>query len=269
MSIILYLLLGGFVGFLSGLFGVGGGIILVSALYEIFLKQKELPEFAIHHAILTALACMIVSSGVASWHHHLQKMINWKVVKQVLPSIAIGSIFIGPYISLWLSAQILTFCIGIFTVCIGVRILSTSHYVKNNKIKNINQSLVYFWGVSLGSICAMLGIGGGSLMASFLRYLQLPIRAVIATTAFLSIPIGVFGLVGYFLAFLFQPEDNSYIGYIEMPAFLLISSSSIIFSILGARLTYRLPIQKVKQIFGIFLLLVGAKLVLTMGWTRP
>jgi uncharacterized membrane protein YfcA len=264
MIIIFYLALGAIAGFMAGLFGIGGGLIIVPALVYAFTLQGLAPEVLTHMAVATSLATIVVTSVSSVLAHHNARAIQWNTFTVIAPGILLGA-WLGAQIAGLLSGATLRILLGFFILIIAAQMGSG---VKASPQREVPQGLgLSFVGLFIGGISALFGIGGGSLTVPFLSYCNVRIQSAVATSAAVGLPIAVAGALGSIFAGL----DNSYlpeksIGYVYGPAFLGIIAASALMAPIGAKLAHKLPADKLKKLFAVFLVLIGIEFII-QSWS--
>jgi uncharacterized membrane protein YfcA len=254
-----YLLLGAFAGTIAGLFGVGGGLIIVPILAIMFKHQEFSNDIIMHLAIGTSLATIILTSISSVIAHHRRGAVLWPVFMQLAPGILAGA-FGGAYIADLISSDILKIGVGVFAVIAAVKmILDFKPQPQRELPGKAGMTLV---GGGIGVISALIGIGGGTLTTPFLLWCNKTIRNAIATSAACGLPIAVAGAAGYIRTGLdsqILPEWSS--GYVYWPALFGITLASVIFAPLGAWLAHKLPMDLLKKCFALLLAVIGIRLL--------
>lgn len=261
VAIGLYLLLGAFAGLTAGLLGVGGGLIIVPALASIYVLQGIAPQSIMHLALGTSLATIVITSISSVIAHHRHQAVLWPVFWQLTPGILLGAWFGG-----WLAGQITTDWLkpifGLFELSVAAYMLLGKSVTEHSPLPG-TASMTSAGGV-IGGLSAIVGIGGGTLTVPFLCWNSIPLRNAIATSAACGLPIAIAGSLAYIFTGWQQPNLPGHtLGYVHLPAFLGIIISSALLAPLGARLTHRLPVKRVKKVFALFLLVVAMKLLFT------
>lgn len=259
LFLILYLLLGACAGLLAGLLGVGGGLIIVPALAALFVLQDLPNEIIMHLALGTSLATITITSIASVRSHHQHQAVLWRVFVQMTPGILIGA-WLGGWLAAQMTTQWLKPLFALFEFSVGLYMLSGFQVPTHRALPGIiGMSSA---GGLIGSISAIVGIGGGTLTVPFLVWNGTPLRFSIATSAAIGLPIALAGSLAYIMSG-WQTEllPEHTLGYVHLPAFLGIIISSALFAPIGARLTHRLPVHTLKRIFALFLLLIAAKLL--------
>ncbi len=247
------LILGAFSGFIAGLLGVGGGLILVPAL--LYLLSGSIAESVLMHtAIGTALAVIVFTSFSSVWAHHQHKAIHWHYFKKLTPTILLGALS-GAIIAKYLSFDFLRFFFAIFEITVALimwfGISASSH--ANNLARWIWSVVGYI----IGLVSAVVGIGGGTMTTPFLVYNKVGIKNAIATSASVGMPIAIAGSVGFMLTGVNVEGATGGLGFIHIEALISIVIASVLFAPLGAKVAHSVNGQKLKKGFALFLALLG------------
>lgn len=257
MELIIYLAIGAIAGFAAGLFGVGGGLIIVPILYVVFTQMGYDPNVVMHMALGTSLATIMVTSISSVTAHHKKGAVLWSVFKNLAPGLILGS-FLGAGIAGLLSGNNLQLIIGAFALWVAYRMLRTAN-VQVDESKRlpsaVSQTLA---GGGIGVASAIFGIGGGSLTVPYLNKNGVVIQKAVATSAACGLPIAIAGALGfmYFGAKAQAPIENA-IGYVHIYAFIGISVMSFITAKFGAKVAHALSPARLKQCFAGLLSSVG------------
>ncbi|MCO8042224.1 sulfite exporter TauE/SafE family protein [Acinetobacter bohemicus] len=257
MELIIYLLIGAIAGFAAGLFGVGGGLIIVPILYIVFTQLQYDPGVIMHMAVGTSLATIIVTSISSVMAHHQKGAVLWHVFRNLAPGLIVGSFF-GAGIADYLSAQGLQLLIGFFAVWVAFRMFRGAHIQINPNQQLPSAPLQLAAGAGIGVASAIFGIGGGSLTVPFLNRCGVAIQKAVATSAACGLPIALAGAIG-FIWFGQQAQVNvaNTIGYIHIYAFIGISLMSFFTAKQGAKVAHRLSPAMLKKCFAGLLTTVG------------
>ncbi|MEK5754795.1 sulfite exporter TauE/SafE family protein [Acinetobacter variabilis] len=257
MELIIYLLIGAIAGFAAGLFGVGGGLIIVPILYIVFTQLQYDPSVIMHMAVGTSLATIIVTSISSVMAHHQRGAVLWDVVRNLAPGLVIGS-FLGAGIADYLSGQGLQLLIGFFAVWIAFRMFRGAHYQVDPNQKLPSATLQLAAGGGIGVASAIFGIGGGSLTVPFLNRCGVVIQKAVATSAACGLPIAVAGALGFiWFGQKAEVEVPNTMGYIHIYAFIGISVMSFITAKFGAKVAHLLSPVLLKKCFAALLTTVG------------
>ncbi len=256
---LLYLATGVFAGLASGLLGVGGGLIIVPVLFFIFSAQNLPAEHIMHMALATSLATIIITSISSARAHHKKQAVLWPIFLLLTPGICVGA-WLGGIAASEIKTAILKPGFGIFEFIVAMYLLwnhqSQQNAVSLDKIKSA------VGGFIIGTISAIVGIGGGTLTVPFLNWHNIPMRNAVATSAACGLPIAVSGAASYIYAgWSINNLPEQTLGYVHLPAFALIIVTSSLFAPVGAKLAHRLPENTLKKWFAIFLMLIGLKMI--------
>lgn len=267
-----YALAGACAGFLAGLFGIGGGLIIVSALIYIFSAQG-VPDAALTHvAVGTSLATIIVTSISSLRAHHSHGAVNWSVWMRMAPGLVLGSL-LGAGVASMIEGKALQGVIGCGAFLIGLKMLLFKNKAldENDFSKLPSAAGQTALGGFIGSVSAIFGIGGGTLTVPFLSKFGLKIQHAVGTSAACGFPIAVAGALGFI--WFGQYVDNSVkealpagvVGFVHVYAFLCVSVVSFVTAKLGAAAAHKLPAATLKKAFAVLLLVVGIQLVWDAG----
>ena len=258
---IAYIVLGLFAGFVAGLFGVGGGLIIVPVLTFIFAAHHFSEQYVMHLALGTALASIIFTSVSSLRAHHAHAAVNWKVWREITPGIVIGTL-LGSVLAAYLSADILKVFFVVFVFYAGTQMLLD---IKPKAARALPGLFgMFVTGNIVGAVSSLVGIGGGTLSIPFMTWCNIKLHEAIGTSAAIGLPIAVAGAVGYIangLAVTGLPQYS--LGFIYLPALGAIVAASILTAPLGAKLAHRLPVKNLKKLFALLLYTLGVR----MAWT--
>ena len=263
MELIIYLLIGAMAGFAAGLFGVGGGMIIVPILYIVFTQLNYDPAVIMHLAVGTSLATIIVTSISSVSAHHKRGAVLWDVFANLAPGLALGS-FLGAGIADYISGQGLQLLIGFFAVWVAYGMFNGASKPVDLSKHLPSKKLQLLAGGGIGIASAIFGIGGGSLTVPFLNWAGLPMKQAVGTSAACGLPIALAGAAGF--AWFGQDVVNlpeGTIGFVHITAFLFISVASFAMAKVGAKLAHVLPALTLKRAFGVLLLFAGGQLLLS------
>lgn len=261
LELISLLSLGLIAGLLAGLLGIGGGAVIVPALVWIFHLSDTIPEqHLMHIAIGTSLATIVITSISSIIAHHRRGAVQWPIVKQLAPGIVIGALF-GAWVADLLSSDALRIVFGVFLLLLSIEMIFGKKPAPHRQLPG--QVGMGGVGIIIGSVSALVGIGGGSLTVPFLAFCNVALRNAVATSAACGFPIAVAGAFGFIVTgWNASALPNNSLGYVYLPAFAAIAVISILTAPLGAKLAHTLPTHVLKKFFGVFLAGVGIKMLL-------
>ncbi|MDQ2076018.1 sulfite exporter TauE/SafE family protein [Marinimicrobium sp. ABcell2] len=256
-----YVLLGAGTGFMAGLFGIGGGGIMVPALTLLFIAQGFEAEYLVHLALGTSLAAIVPTACASVFTHHQHKAILWPVVVRLVPGIVVGT-FAATFVAAYLPPVFLALFFSAFMFLVAAQMLLNRVPSPANQLPGVlGLSAV---GTAIGGVSALVAIGGGTMTVPFLTWCKVRLPSAIATSAAVGLPIALAGAVGYAIngaSVLGLPERS--LGFVYWPAVVCMAAASLFTAPLGARLTHRLPIPLLKCFFAALLV----ALALQMLWT--
>ena len=270
--ILYYLIAGAIAGILAGLFGIGGGLVIVPILIYIF-KQQGIPEEALTHICIgTSLATIIVTSISSLRAHNSRGAVIWDIWKRMAPGLITGSL-IGAGIAAMIHGKPLQVIIGMGVFLVGGKMLLIKNKVleENDFTKlpsPIGQTAL---GGFIGIVSAIFGIGGGTLTVPFLSNYGLKMQNAIGTSAACGLPIAVSGVIGFLVFGQFvapsvkEALPSGVFGFVHFYAFISLSLASFFTAKLGAKLAHELPAAILKKSFAVFMLVIGFKLVINSG----
>ena len=258
-----FLLAGAFAGICAGLFGVGGGLIIVPVLMAIFKAYGYSPAVITHLAVGTSLATIVVTSISSLRSHDKRGGVRWDVWRNMSGGLVVGSLF-GAYIADLLHGSILTLLIAGMALFMGVKMLLAKKSDAPTNGQLPSSPVQFGVGGLIGAASAIFGIGGGSFTVPFLSRFGLTMQQAVGTSAACGLPIAIAGAIGFmFFGNDVQGLPPEAIGFVHVTAFVCISLMSFFFAKLGAKLAHQLPASTLKRAFGVLLFLVGSK----MMWT--
>jgi uncharacterized membrane protein YfcA len=260
LPLIVVLALSGVVaGFAAGLLGVGGGIVTVPVL-EYSLRFAGVPEeYRMHVAVATSLAAIIPTSMSSARTHHARGAVDWQLAKSWGVAMVIGAM-VGSLLASRAPLPVLAGIFGGVALLIAAKMLLPLDEVRvaRDAPRGAGGALL---GGLIGGVSAMMGIGGGTLTVPTLNLCGYPIHRAVGTAAFFGIFISIPGTVGYLLA---RPPVElpwATVGFVSLVGLLVIAPGSMLTATLGARVAHALSRRRLSQAFGVFLLVVGTRML--------
>ncbi len=256
---VILIFLGLFSGLMAGLLGVGGGLIIVPVLIIIFEQQNFPVVYLSQMAVATSLTTIIFTSMSSIRSHHQAQIIDWSVVFRLSTGIVVGAI-LGALFASKITGVLLQALFGIFAVLVSLQMVFS---LKPKAGRALPGKLgLGISGSVIAAVSALFGIGGGSLSVPLLSWFGVEMKKAVAISSACGLPIAFFASAGFILAgWKITDFPAGTFAYIYWPAVLLISSVSMITAHYGARLAQRLPAQKLKQIFAVFLFIIGVRFI--------
>ena len=246
-------------GFMAGLLGVGGGIIMVPALYYAFTVLDFDIVTRMHLAVGTSLAIIIPTSIISTLTHREHDAVDFNMVKSFGIFILIG-VFFGTFLAVNLKTPALVLFFSIFAFMVGLFFIFLREKLVDNP-KQISNLIKNISGILIGFISIPLGIGGGSLMGPFMRTFGYDIRKSIGTAAAVGFLIAVTGTITMITGGKIIDNVNTpfSLGYINLLGFIVFVPVTMIMARLGAKAVYKIDKKILSKIFGTFLILVSIR----------
>jgi len=257
---------GVFVGFASGLLGVGGGFIMAPIQYFVFLDMGLPADNAIKLAFGTNLLVILFNSLSGTWRHHKLGAVNWRVAV-VMGITGMVFAYAGATLAARLPGEALRIAFGVIVLLTAVRML-TSRAMQTEREPVTNPWIWFAWAIPLGLLCGTLGLGGGVVAVPIMVLaLRFPIHNAVATSLAMIIFNSVGGVVGYVINGQGVPGLPPYsIGYVNLlSAFLLIVSSFVMVQV-GAIVAHKLPGKRLRLIFIVLMLYIGLRMIGVFEW---
>jgi len=257
--IIFYALAGIFAGLIGGMIGLSGGVIIVPVLHFLFIQQGFPLEILMQLAVTTSLATIIVTSSAATYVHHKKGAILWPAVNRLVPGLLIGAC-LGALLADYFSSFVLRTIFGVFEILVGIQIWLDFKPKAHSALPG-TPGLVGS-GVGIGLLSTLMGIGGGTLTVPFLLWCNVNMRNAVAVSSACGFPIAVAATIALVIAGSDEQAVPAHsLGYLYWPAALIISAMTIFSAPLGARLAHYLPIDTLKRVFAIVLVIVGIRML--------
>lgn len=268
MELLIFLIIGALAGFAAGLFGVGGGTIIVPLLFIVFTQMGFSPDNIMHLALGTSLATIIITSISSLMAHNKKGAVMWPVFKNLAPGLALGC-FLGAGIAGQLSGLYLQLIVGVFLLWVAYKMFFGAKIKVASQTDNVN-GLKYAQtelpsrpkqlaaGGVIGIASAIFGIGGGSLTVPYLTRYNVVMQKAVGTSAACGLPIAIAGALGFMFFGMQQDVDvPNTIGFVHIYAFLGISIMSFFTAKVGAKVAHILSPEILKKCFSVLLLVVG------------
>lgn len=257
-----YLLTGAAVGFLAGLLGIGGGMVMVPALVFIFTAKGFPADHMMHLALATAIATIVFTSIASVRAHHRHGAVDWPIARAMSPGIVAGS-----FAAALLAGVVPTRPLAVFFT--GFLFFAATQMLFQRQPKSTRAlpgaAGVFVAGAVIGGFSSLLAAGGAFLSIPFLAWCNVPLRRAIGTAAANGFPIALAGSAGYVLQGLrVEGLPAGSFGFVYVPALALIVATSMLVAPWGARLAHRLPITRLRAVFALLLYALGARMLATL-----
>ncbi|MCJ8297017.1 MAG: sulfite exporter TauE/SafE family protein [Colwellia sp.] len=265
LLLILYCaLLGSGVGFLAGLLGIGGGLVIVPVLSSILLHFAILPpEQVVIVAIATSLASILFTSTSSAIAHHKNGNVPWNLAPSIMIGVALGALISG-FMAALLPGDVIRLVFSVSVVLIALKMFYSSTKSDSSTARKMpSKGLLTFFTTITGGLSAMIGIGGGALLVPLLTFFSLDMKKAIGCASACGIVIALFGSIGYISSGSthFSLADG-FAGFVYLPALLGIVCTSWFTAPLGAKSTQYLPVSTIKKIFAALLLVMAANMII-------
>ena len=254
-----YLAIGLAVGFLAGLLGIGGGMVMVPMLVFVFTAKGFPVEHMMHLALATALATIAFTSLSSVRAHHRHGGVDWAVARTMAPGILAGSLAAALGAGFMPTRPLAIFFTGFMFYAAAQMFVE----IKPRAGRQLpGRAGLFAAGAGIGAISSVLAAGGAFLSIPFLTWCNLPLKRAIGTAAANGFPIAVAGTVGYVLQGSRVPDLPQWsLGYVYLPALLLIVAASMPMAPVGARLAHRLPVKRLRVVFALMLFALGLRML--------
>jgi uncharacterized membrane protein YfcA len=251
------LLLGGVVGFLAGLLGVGGGMMMVPFVTFMLSRRGVEPALAVKMAIATSMATIVFTSISSLRAHHAHGAVRWPIVRAMSPGIVAGGLLAGGGAFALIKGAWLALAFALFVGYSATRMLIKRSAVATRALPSAwSQGAV---GVGIGFLSALVGAGGAFMSVPFMTRCGVPIHNAVATSAAIGLPIALASTAGYIVGgWHLDAAVPDALGYVVLPMLALISLASIGTAPLGARVAHAIDIGRLTVVFAALLYALAA-----------
>ena len=254
-----YLILGTITGFLAGLFGIGGGLVLVPVLLLLFDAQHFPAEHSLHLALGTAMANILFTSLASMRKHHQHGAVNWRVVRDITPGILFGT-GLGAVFATSISPHFMGIFFALFVYFAAAQMLFNIRPKASRQLPGTVG--ITLTGIFTGWLSTLVSIGGGTIVIPFLIWCNVSLRHAIGTSAAIGFPIAVGGTIGYIVTGINVDALPSHsMGFVYLPALFWVALASIITAPLGAKATHHMKIGLLRKLFAVLLIALATKLL--------
>jgi len=258
IEIILYILCGSLSGFLAGLLGIGGGLVVVPSLVFLLPKFGFPSNYVMHVAVGTSLSLIVMTSISSSYAHHRKQAVNWGVFKKLFIALIVGAL-IGAFIADKLGSLYLEALFGFFVWYIAYQLIRKKPTASQEESTHLPSTMkLNIHGILISAFCTLLGMGGGSLFVPYFSHYGMHMRRAVATSSACGFPIAVAGVIGLMsvgVGNALLPKGT--VGYVYLPAFFSMVIPSVFIAPWGAKIAHQISMVLLRRIFGVFLVCVG------------
>lgn len=257
-----YLLTGTAVGFLAGLLGIGGGMVMVPALVFIFSAKGFPAERMMHLALATAITTIVFTSMASVRAHHRHGAVDWPIARAMSPGIVVGAFAAALFAGLVPTRPLAVFFTG-FMFFAATQMLLQRQPRSTRALPG--PAGVFCAGALIGGLSSLLAAGGAFLSIPFLAWCNVPLRRAIGTAAANGFPIALAGSAGYVVQGLrVEGLPSGSLGFVYLPALAWIVATSMLAAPWGARVAHRLPLNRLRTVFALMLYALGARMLATI-----
>jgi uncharacterized membrane protein YfcA len=244
-------------GFLAGLLGIGGGMLMVPFLTFFLSKQGVGADLAVKMAIATSMATIMFTSIASVRAHHKRGAVRWDIVKTLAPGIVAGSLVASLGVFALLKGAYLAIFFGLFVGFSATQMFRNKKPAPSRQMPGTAGRLAA--GGGIGFLSGLVGAGGGFISVPFMAWCNVPIHNAVATSAALGFPIALANVVGYVLAGQgVTGLPAGAFGYVWLPALGVVALASVFTAPLGAKAAHTLPVATLKRVFASVLYLLAA-----------
>lgn len=255
------LALGMVTGFMAGLLGIGGGMMMVPVLTWMLVQRHVETGLAVKMAIATAMATIMFTALSSVRAHHRLGTVRWDVVRSMAPGIVVGGLVAGAGAFALLKGRGLALLFAAFLGYMALQMLLDRKPKPGRQLPG--PAGRFGVGAGIGFVSALVGAGGAFLSVPFMTWCNVPPRQAVGTGAALGFPIAAGSTLGYVLSGwgLPAPLPGSW-GYLFLPALALVAVSSVSLAPLGARTAHRINVRVLKRLFAVMLLALAASMLI-------
>jgi uncharacterized membrane protein YfcA len=253
-------LLGIGAGFLAGLLGIGGGMVMVPFLTRILTQRGVSSDLAVKMAIATAMATILFTSLSTMRAHQRRGAIRWDLVRAMAPGIVIGGLAAGAGVFALVKGQALALFFAAFVGYTATQMLRTTALKPSRQLPGSGAQAAV--GGGIGFLSGLVGAGGAFIAVPFMTRCNVPIHNAVATGAAIGFPVALASTVGYVIGGWSQPAPlPGALGFLYLPALAVIALASVLTAPLGAHVAHSLNIRQLRRIFGVMLFVLAADML--------
>lgn len=244
-------------GFLAGLLGIGGGMIMVPFMTIILTNRGVSPELTVKMAIATSMATIVFTSIASVRAHHKRGAVRWDLVKKLTPGIILGGAVASMGVFALLKGSSLAIFFALFVGFSATQMFLDKKPSPSRQIPGTAGLLTA--GSVIGFLSGLVGAGGGFVSVPFMTWVNVAIHNAVATSAALGFPIALANATGYiFSGFNLEHLPPYSLGYIWLPGLAVIASCSVLTAPMGAKAAHNLPVKRLKRVFASLLYVLAA-----------
>jgi uncharacterized membrane protein YfcA len=250
---------GAVAGVLAGLFGIGGGIVIVPVLETALGFVGVDPAIRMHIAVATSLATIIPTSISSARAHHLRSAVNVEIVKRWAIFVLLGAL-LGAWIASQVHSDVLAIIFATMAFLVAMKMLLLPR--SRNLTETVPRGpLVTAIPAAIGCFSTMMGIGGGTFSVMTLTLFNEPIHRAVGTAALFGLVISLPGMLGFVVAGWGDPRlPAGSLGFVSLLGFVCIAPATVLAAPVGARIAHAFSAQRLNMLFGIFLIIASLRL---------
>lgn len=256
-------LLGAVAGVVAGLLGVGGGLVLVAALVWMLPLYGIPKEVAMHVALASSLASIVLTTASSAYSHHRRGSVMWPTVAWMVPGLLLGA-WLGSGVAVYLDGMVLRWIVATYCFIAGAQMAFGGVRAKPDALEVPPRGWpMTLAGGGIGGLSAIVGIGGGSMTVPLLVWRGVRPVLAVGTSSACGMFIGIASALGYALHAPAGALPAHAIGYVYLPAAIGVAVASILTAPLGVRLAHAISGPALRRVFAIFMVVVGTSILLT------
>lgn len=251
------LLLGSAVGFLAGLLGIGGGMLLVPFLTLVLTRRGVAADLAVKMAIATSMSTILFTSLSSLRAHHRRGAVRWDLVRGIAPGIVLGGLLAGGGMFAVLKGAWLAVLSALFVAFSATQMLRNRKPAPSRQMPGIGGQFAA--GGAIGFLSGLVGVGGAFISVPFMTWCNVAAHNAVATSAALGFPIALASTLGYLIAGWSLPAAlPGALGYLYLPALAVAAAASMLLAPLGARTAHALDVAQLRRVFALLLYTLAA-----------
>lgn len=244
-------------GFLAGLLGIGGGMLMVPFITLIMTGRGVSPDLSVKVAIATSMATIIFTSVSSVRAHHKRGAVRWDVVWRLAPGIVMGAAVASMGVFSVLKGSSLALFFALFVAFSATQMLLDRKPAPSRTLPGTGGQLAA--GGVIGFLSGLVGAGGGFVSVPFLTWCNVVIHQAVATSAALGFPIALANVLGYVIAGQsVEGLPTGALGYVYLPALAVIATASVLMAPMGVKAAHAMPVKQLKRVFAIILYMLAA-----------
>ena len=255
-----FLVLGACTGFLAGLLGIGGGMLMVPFVTYIISSRGVAPDLSVKMAIATSMSTILFTSISSLRAHHKRGAVRWDLVRGIAPGIVLGSLAAGAGAFALIKGAVLAVLFAVFVGFSATQMLLDRKPAPSRGMPGpLGQASA---GAGIGFLSGLVGAGGAFVSVPFMTWCNVAIHNAVATSAALGFPIALASTIGYVIGGWNLPTAlPGSLGYLYLPALVCIAAASVSTAPLGARVAHSLDVKRLKRVFALMLYALAAYMV--------